>query len=297
MTGQHIDLLKDITSNYTLHIDNSTPNRLNNIFINILKNPHIFHEVDYVIVQGDTTSAAAIAMSAVHHGKKVIHLEAGLRTYDIDDPFPEELNRQLISRIAYIHLCPTELNKQNLALENITNNVYVVGNTGLDSIKSDGCTYGRTVFITLHRRKNVENIHEWFKELEAIATDLPEYDFVIALHPNPEIQKHAGILKNVQKIQPQTHKDTIEIIRSCNFIISDSGGIQEESSFLNKRIIICRSSTERPEILGTTGILCPTPDYLRQCVKIVSNSPIPEYKCPFGDGNSHSKIRQILENL
>lgn len=297
MTGQHTGLLKDTTADYTLHIDEESPNRLNNIFINILKNGHVFDEVEYVLVQGDTTSAVAMALSAVHHGKKVIHLEAGLRTFDIEDPFPEELNRQIISRIAWVHLCPTELNEQNLARENITKNVYVVGNTGLDSIQTEGCTYGRTVFITLHRRKNVQNIQEWFIELESVARDHPEYDFVIALHPNPEIRKHASLLSSVRVIEPQAHADTLEIIRNSNFIISDSGGIQEESSFLKKRIIICRSSTERPEILGTTGILCPSPDHLRRCIEVVAKNPHTTDKCPFGDGKSYIKVKRVLDEL
>jgi UDP-N-acetylglucosamine 2-epimerase (non-hydrolysing) len=297
MTGQHTDLLAGIRSDYLLNIENFAPNRLNNLFVNILKNSYIFDDVEYVLVQGDTTSAVAMAVSAVHHGKKVIHLEAGLRTYDIDDPFPEELNRQIISRIAYVHLCPTELNKQNLALENITKNVYVVGNTGLDSIRPGGCTYGQTVFITLHRRKNVETIHTWFSQLDSIACDHPEYDFVIALHPNPEIQKCRYLLKHVRVIEPQSHVDTIEIIRHCNFIISDSGGIQEESSFLKKKIIICRSSTERPEILGTTGLLCPSPNQLRRCFEVVSQNPYTSDECPFGEGKSYVRVKQVLDEL
>ena len=128
-TGQHSDLLKNIDVDYNLDIKDLTENRLNNIFINIMKNSHIFDDIDYVLVQGDTTSACAIALSAFNNKKKVIHLEAGLRSNNINDPFPEELNRQLISRLTSIHLCPTLFNKNNLLNENIKENIYIVGNT------------------------------------------------------------------------------------------------------------------------------------------------------------------------
>jgi UDP-N-acetylglucosamine 2-epimerase (non-hydrolysing) len=119
-TGQHKDLLKNINVDYKLDFkDSFSTNRLNDIVINILQHTYIFDNVEYVIVQGDTTTAFAIALSAYHMNTKVIHLEAGLRTNNIQDPFPEELNRQMISRIADIHLCPTIQNKQNLLNENI----------------------------------------------------------------------------------------------------------------------------------------------------------------------------------
>lgn len=124
-------------------------NRLNNIMCNILKNTHIFTGINKVLVQGDTTTALAIAISAFNNGLKVIHLEAGLRSNDLKDPYPEEANRQLISRIADIHLCPTEFNKENLLKENVKGQIYVTGNTGLDNISKDGCEYGNQVLITM----------------------------------------------------------------------------------------------------------------------------------------------------
>jgi UDP-N-acetylglucosamine 2-epimerase (non-hydrolysing) len=110
-TGQHVDLINNIDVDYKLNINNENDNRLNNIVINILKNNHIFDNIEYVIVQGDTTTAMAIALSAFHNNIKIIHLEAGLRTNNINDPYPEEMNRQVISKLAYLHLCPTEMNK------------------------------------------------------------------------------------------------------------------------------------------------------------------------------------------
>ena len=194
-TGQHSDLLKNIDVDYNLDIKDLTENRLNNIFINIMKNSHIFDDIDYVLVQGDTTSACAIALSAFNNKKKVIHLEAGLRSNNINDPFPEELNRQLISRLTSIHLCPTLFNKNNLLNENIKENIYIVGNTGLDNIDKTNCYYGNYILITMHRKDNHDIMDKWFIEIEKLANELSDLEFIIPLHPNPNVQKNKHIFK------------------------------------------------------------------------------------------------------
>jgi len=295
-TGQHKDLLKDIMVDYYLNFEDISNNRLNNIMINILKSTYIFKDIDYVLVQGDTTTAASIALSAYHMQIKVIHLEAGLRTNNIYDPYPEELNRQIISRIADIHLCPTELNKNNLLKENITKNIFVVGNTGLDNINKDGCEYSNQVLVTLHRRNNFHNIDKWFTILEEIANEYDgKLEFILPIHPNPNIKKYKYLLKKVNVIEPLSHEKTIELIKKTKFIISDSGGIQEEASFLNKKIIICRNDTERPEILRSHGILCKNPENLKKFVEEVNKNYFINEECPFGDGYSFLKIKKVLK--
>ena len=166
-TGQHKDLLKGINVDYELSMDKDlSKNRLNNIFSNIFRHNDIFDDIDYVIVQGDTSSACAIALSSFNHEKKIIHLEAGLRSENLKDPYPEEMNRQVISRLADIHLCPTEFNKENLIKENVSGEIHVVGNTGLDNISKEGCEYNNKVLITMHRRDNHHNMNKWFEDLE-----------------------------------------------------------------------------------------------------------------------------------
>ena len=236
-TGQHVDLINNIDVDYKLNINNENDNRLNNIVINILKNNHIFDNIEYVIVQGDTTTAMAIALSAFHNNIKIIHLEAGLRTNNINDPYPEEMNRQVISKLAYLHLCPTEMNKINLLNENIKSNIFVTGNTGLDNIDKSNISYNNKIIITLHRRNNHENIEEWFKVLEDLANKYNDLEFIYPIHPNPNIQKYKNILKKINVIDPLSHNKMIELIKSCKFIITDSGGLQEEASYLNKKII------------------------------------------------------------
>lgn len=317
-TGQHKDLinLSDIPKpDHTLTIDQPkfrSTNRLNNIFCNILEQTEFLQnsEITKVLVQGDTTSATAIALSAFHNNIPIIHLEAGLRTYDIKNPFPEEFNRQTISKLATIHLCPTVQNAINLQKEPLKKDakIKIVGNTGLDNINrtpfpfdpsspsSPSSPSNSIILITLHRSSNVPNIPQWFTTINDIAKDNPKITFTTPLHPNPDIQKHKHLLTNVQVTPPLTHSTLITTIKQSIFIITDSGGIQEEASFLNKRIIVCRATTERPEILNTFSELCPTPSQLpKTFVKFLdSPNPPPTSKCPYGDGKSWKKIQNVL---
>lgn len=297
-TGQHTDLLKDIKADYIITIDNLGDNRLNNVVCSVLKHSYIFKDITHVLVQGDTTSALAVALSSFHNSKKVIHLEAGLRTFDINDPYPEELNRQLISRIATIHFCPTELNKQNLLNEKVNGDIIVTGNTGLDNISKDNCCYSNIVLLTMHRRDNHHIMDQWFLTFTKLAKKYTDLEFIIPLHPNPAVQKHKNLLQNITIIDPLEHNELINILKKCRFVISDSGGLaHEESSYLNKKSIICRKTTERPEILNKHGILCSDPSQLEEIVhNVYSNYEINE-PCPYGDGQAWKKIKYYLDNL
>ena len=295
-TGQHIDLIKGISVDYQLDmVENMSENRLNNIICNILKYNHIFENIDYVLVQGDTTTALAIALSAFNNGKKIIHLEAGLRSNNLNDPYPEEANRQIISRIANIHLCPTEFNKKNLLDEKVNGTIKVIGNTGLDNISKEGCEYENKVLITLHRRDNHEIMDKWFIELEKIANKYSEIEFLIPLHPNPNVQKYKYIFEKVKVIEPLSHDLLIEYLKKCRFIISDSGGLQEECSYLNKKIIVCRKTTERPESVGIHSFMCESPDKLSTLVDEINMNFAIDQECPYGNGESWKNI--IDENI
>lgn len=304
-TGQHENLIKNINFDHKLCIKKTSirGNRLNDIINSILCYDNIFNDIEYVIVQGDTSSAMAIALSAYNNGKKIIHLEAGLRTNNIYNPYPEELNRQIISRIASIHLCPTEQNRDNLLKENVFGDIYVTGNTGLDNIDKKGCSYGNKVLITMHRRDNHNIMDKWFNEISKIASKYTDLEFIIPLHPNPNVQKHKHLLKGIKIIQPLEHKELIDLLKECKFIISDSGGLQEEASFLNKKIIVCRKTCERPETLeqnyinnqnNNHSILCSEPKKLGNIVNNVNINYKINKSCPYGDGNAFKKIKKIL---
>jgi UDP-N-acetylglucosamine 2-epimerase (non-hydrolysing) len=258
-------------------------------------NPQIKH----VLVQGDTTSALAGAIAAMHSKKKVIHLEAGLRTYDYENPYPEEWNRQLISKLTDIHLCPTSQNEKNLKDEKVKGKTFIVGNTILDTLLplKEKVEYTNTILVTLHRRENHDNIDVWFREINRLAKIYDDYKFILPLHPNPNVQKHKDLLTNVQVVAPLEHSQFLELLVKCRMVISDSGGIQEECSFFKKKVIVCRKITERPESVGTTSILCADPEKLVSLFTLNNYKfDVTEFDCPYGDGTSSQKIVDIFES-
>ena len=134
----------------------------------------------------------------------------------------------------------------------------------------------------MHRRDNHHNMDKWFQELEKIALQYSDIDFIIPLHPNPNVKKHKHIFKKVKVVEPMSHDDLISYIKKCKFVISDSGGLQEECSYLNKKIIVCRKTTERPESVGIHSLMCDKPELLIAL-------------CPYGNGKSWKNIKQILK--
>ena len=301
-TGQHKDLLKELQPDYEINIIDGN-NRLDSIvesimnsMSNILK---IYPEITHVLVQGDTTSVFAVALSAFHHKIKIIHLEAGLRTYDNDNPYPEEQNRRLVSQIADIHLCPTLNNVNNLIDEKINGKIYHVGNTVLDNLISykDKCEYTNKVLITMHRRENHHWMAEWFKEINELAENYSELEFIIPLHPNPNVQQHQHLLKNVKVVDPMSHEELLELLVKTKLVITDSGGIQEECSFFNKKCLTCRKVTERPEAIGQSTFMVESPDKLKKIFNDNINDYEIDYICPFGNGNSSERIYNILKTI
>lgn len=298
-TGQHSSLIDPSVKNYDveyLNIENSGTNRLDNIVSSILSySDIILNGSDYVMVQGDTTSAFAVALCAFHKKIPIIHLEAGLRSWDINNPYPEEFNRIAISNMASIHLCPTTGNKYNL--RHTGGSKYVVGNTVLDSLVNIKPSIEKFVLVTLHRRENLHIISEWFHAIENLANEHKDFDFIIPLHLNPEIQKHKHIFNTVKVIEPINHEKFIDMLSRCSLVITDSGGIQEESAFLKKKSIVCRKTTEREEGEFIFSTLCHSPSNLRSIfnnttIELVVNEP-----CPYGDGYASDKIMEILLSL
>lgn len=296
-TGQHTNLLENCQFDYKLEIENGD-NRLDSIVRSCLNAKDIWKGITHVLVQGDTTSAFAIALSAFHRGVKIIHLEAGLRTYDNDNPFPEEANRAMISRMAYIHLCPTVSNSDNLIKEGLVKRVYIVGNTGLDSIAHlrKNIRNEKKILVTLHRRENHDKIDKWFEVIDYLAEKYSQYEFILPIHPNPNVKKHAGILKNVKVVEPMDRDQLLNFLTSCSLVITDSGGIQEECSFFNKKALVCRIVTERPESVGITSFMVDINTLNVIFEREINTLNSIEINCPYGDGNSSHKIIKILAN-
>ena len=301
-TGQHKDLVKEFKPDYEAQIIDGE-NRLDSILTSIPYALHnvlkLYPQITHVLVQGDTTSVLAVALSAFNHGIKVIHLEAGLRTYDNANPYPEEQNRRLVSQITDIHLCPTELSVENLENELINGHKFVVGNTVLDNLLpyKEKCEYNNKVLVTMHRRENHHWMVEWFKEIDSLAEQHPELEFIIPIHPNPNVKKHKDLLKHVNIVDPMSHEELLELLVKTKMVITDSGGIQEECSFFNKKCLTCRKVTERPEAQFQSTWMIEKPEDL----PIAFNNHLKHYEinydCPFGDGHSAEKIIKILMNV
>jgi UDP-N-acetylglucosamine 2-epimerase (non-hydrolysing) len=291
---QHSDLVVG-EYDYKIKITDGK-NRLNSIISSVIESfSNLDISTNYVLVQGDTATAFSIAIAAKNQKIKVIHLESGLRTYDYDNPYPEEMYRQLISRITDIHLCPTENNKENLLNEKVQGEIYVVGNTVLDNLNKENIEYSNIIPITLHRRENHDEIDIWFKKIDELAKENKNLRFILPIHPNPNVIKFKNLLEYVEVVSPMNHDEFIEILKICKFIISDSGGIQEEASFLNKKVIVCRKITERTESLGKSSFLCKEPKDLKSIFNQVNNDYILDYESPYGDGKSSERILEILK--
>jgi len=249
------------------------------------------------LVQGDTASAFACALAAYHRGIKIYYMEAGLRSYDLENPYPEEGYRQMIARLADINFAPTQLSAENLDAERVKGDIHIVGNTVLDNLmKYEKGDYGDTILVTMHRRENHHWLDEWFNDINQLAIDYPQYKFILPIHPNPNVQKHKHLLTSINVVEPLTHDETINILKDCKLVITDSGGLQEEGSFFNKKVIVCRKTTERPEGIQTGHLyMCEEPIKLKQLFgELEKNSYICK-PCPYGDGRAAEKIKKILD--
>ena len=295
-TGQHEDLLQDINCDYRLNIEDGK-NRLDCLIKSVMDNIN-FEGISHVLVQGDTATAFSIALSAFHNQIDVIHLEAGMRTFDKYSPFPEEIYRQCISKIANIHFAPSEYEADILEREgcgSIGKNIHVVGNTVLDNLVGQQPTHKNIVLLTMHRRENHKIIPEYFKLFSELAKENWDLRFILPLHPNPDVSKHKHLLENIIVTEPLHYDDMISMISNCRFIISDSGGIQEEASFLKKKVIVCRDNTERVATLNKNCFLCTKPSELRNLFNTIKDDYIVSEECPYGDGHSSDKIVEILK--
>ena len=294
-TGQHPDLLKNINVDFKINMSQSN-NRLDQIISDCMLQFPI-GDFNSVLVQGDTGSAFGCALAAYNRKLKIYYLEAGLRSYNLDHPYPEEAYRQMIARISDVNFCPTELSKQNLLNEKVNGKCYVVGNTVLDNLinyksKSE---YTNKILVTMHRRENHHWMNQWFIEINNLARENPHLEFILPIHPNPNVQKHKHLLNDVKVINPLTHSELLDILTKCKLVISDSGGLQEEGSFFNKKVIVCRTTTERPEAIETGHLhICKSPDDLKNIFKELINNYHINTKCPYGDGNTSFKIKNII---
>lgn len=265
---------------------------------------------DLVLVHGDTASAFAASLAAFYMQISIGHVEAGLRTYDISSPYPEEFNRRAVSLMSSYDFAPTEAARDNLIGEGKNpERVFVTGNTVIDALKftanNEKCD-GKTVLLTAHRRENIgaglENI---FSAARRIAEKYPDFDIVCPLHPNPAVrataEKLLGGVKNVNLCRPLDLREFHSLLARSVIVMTDSGGVQEEAAALGKPTLVLREKTERTE--GGSLILVGTneDDIVSAFDRLMTDSDyyasIKNTPSPFGDGNASRRIADILERI
>jgi UDP-N-acetylglucosamine 2-epimerase (non-hydrolysing) len=310
-TGQHTDLYEDVKdlvpppdfSFADSFTGEQKHNTLGGSYVKICRAAEALYtrqRFDTVVVQGDTTTAWALSQMAFYNGVRIAHVEAGLRTYDLMNPYPEELNRTLITQIADYNFAPTR-RAFEILVRSGARNVHLVGNTIVDAVDYFKKTLRLTtavtplVPVTLHRRENHAIIEDLFRELERIATKYRKLKFVLPIHPNPHVRKHRHLLTaaNIQVIDPVGYPEMLRMISCAAFLITDSGGIQEEATCFNKKVIIARETTERPEVLEI-GLGRIAGRNMEKAIEWACDPPPSLKASPYGDGRAAFRIADIL---
>lgn len=336
VTGQHREMLQQVLDVFGVVPDedlalmqqNQTLGGLTSRAIAALDTYLANEKPDVVMVQGDTTTVLCGALAAFYHHIPIAHVEAGLRTWNLESPWPEEANRVLTTRLAKWHFCPTENNKANLLKEGVPEkDIYVTGNTVIDALlmakdmvannppeirglpKDLMSSNERMVLITGHRR---ENFGEGFEHICTGVRNLAERftstHFVYPVHLNPNVREPVGRIlghhcgKNVHLIEPQSYLPFVALMNRAYLILTDSGGVQEEAPSLGKPVLVMRDTTERPEAVtaGTVkivGTACETieAETIRLLTDETEYSKMKMAINPYGDGDAVSRIVSQLE--
>lgn len=323
-TAQHREMLDQVLEIFKItpdiDLDIMQPNQslstLTSRLLEKLDKVILDEQPDIILAQGDTTTVMTMALTAFYHKIPFGHVEAGLRTGDMMNPFPEEMNRVLASKMTKWHFAPTESSKQNLLKEGVReNDIYVTGNTVIDALMSvaDSCPElgiklneeKRLILVTAHRR---ENFGEPFLNICEAILELSKRDdieILFPVHPNPNVKtvayKILGDQDNVKLCDPLDYLPFVSAMKKAYLILSDSGGVQEEAPALGKPVLVMRNTTERPEavnagvveligsekkaILNSTKRLLDDQDAYKKMAKGVS---------PYGDGKAAMRISKIL---
>ncbi|MCZ4318217.1 UDP-N-acetylglucosamine 2-epimerase (non-hydrolyzing) [Aequorivita viscosa] len=338
VTAQHREMLDQVLDFFEItpdfDLDLMRPNQnLYSLTATIIENMKpVLEEVkpDYVYVHGDTTTSMAVGIAAFYSGAKICHVEAGLRTFNRQYPFPEEFNRQLTGKIADYHFSPTELSKSNLLAENTKEeNILVTGNTvidallyGIDKVNAENFKdaeienlktilnfQNKLILVTGHRRENHgDGLISICAALKTIAEKHPEVEIIYPVHLNPNVvgpvNELLGGIKNIFLVFPLAYPAFIWLMEKSYLIITDSGGIQEEAPSLGKPVLVTRTTTERPEAVeeGTVILLGTNTDsIIEETEKLLTNVDYYEGMSmlhnPYGDGKSAERIVNFIEAL
>jgi len=329
VTGQHREMLDQVLSVFQIRSDFDfnlmKPNQnLTSLTAGVLEGVYGVlgkEHFDWVIVQGDTTTSMAAAIAAFYKKINIAHVEAGLRTSEKFSPFPEEINRQLTSRLADLHFAPTEKNRDFLIQENIPpEKIFVTGNTVIDALQwvlknipepawdlPFHPSEKRMILVTGHRRENFgEGFQNICKAIKKLAVKNPNVEFVYPVHLNPNVQKPVKTLlanqHNIHLIEPLDYQRFVHFMNRSYFILTDSGGVQEEAPSIGKPVLVMRDTTERPEAVEAgTVMLVGTDenDIVKNSQKLIDNNTHYESMSfshnPYGDGTASEKITNVFQ--
>jgi UDP-N-acetylglucosamine 2-epimerase (non-hydrolysing) len=336
-TGQHNEMLDQVLRFFSIQPDYNfrvmrDNQRLTQVCADVICETQKLlskHQPTVVVVQGDTTSALAIGLAAFYEGVPVAHVEAGLRTYDLSAPFPEEGNRQMVSRLAALHFAPTSRNRDALIAEGVVpETIYVTGNTVIDSLlwtverlQAYSASHfpseltallpviknkDRLILVTGHRRESFgPGLEAICRSLLRIAKENPSLGIVYPVHLNPNIscpvRQLLGTQQNIYLLPPLSYPAFVWLMMNAYIIITDSGGIQEEAPSLKRPVLVTRCQTERQEAVeaGTVRIVGFEESKIVSEVQTLLSSPkyyadFVSNKNPYGDGTASEKIAQLL---
>lgn len=336
-TGQHRDMLDSVLSDFDLIPDFDLKlmrenQSLTELLGNIIRKVGEILDVlkpDFVIVHGDTASTLGTSIAAFQKDIKIIHIEAGLRSGDKKNPFPEEMNRCLVSKLADIHFAPTEQNYKNLISEGIPEtSIFVTGNTVIDALKfmsksslqdenliaefeqkyPNFNVKQKYILITCHRRENFgRGLDQICSAINELSFKFPEINFIFPVHLNPGIRKvvfdKINSSSNIYLIEPLSYRNFVYVLSNCILVMTDSGGIQEEAPALNKPVVVMRNNTERQEGLDA-GCLVLSGTEAENIVVLVSKllndrnffEMTSSATNPYGDGSACNSIIEVLKS-
>lgn len=333
VTGQHREMLDQVNELFGIEPDHDLDifqhgASLSTIVARVLErlDPVLESEKPAaVVVQGDTSTSTAAALAAFHRGIPVVHVEAGLRSGNINSPFPEEANRKITSQIAALHLAPTSTSKENLVREGVAaDDIVVTGNTVIDALlmtvekkapftdtnledlADSGC---RILLVTTHRRENWGGAMEGVgRALARLARTFPDVEIVLPAHRNPVVRRavlpHLDGLSNVTVTEPLAYGEFTRMLSLATVVLTDSGGVQEEAPSLGKPVLVMRENTERPEAVdaGTVKLIGTDEERIvDEVTTLLSDAAAYEAMAqavnPYGDGRSAARSETSIGHL